>query len=624
MINLKRLLEVQLIKEALEISVAKQYTNINKNPEIEARQNAILDSLKQLTGAKSSKRGDRVYIPFETTWDSDTKRDDDRVFSKEFTDFYTKLGEYTNRSFRQAQTAPPELTGLPTFSLPNGYEILKGNLYDQYGRKIKISKYIQMVIIQTDVKYLLSLLRTRPYVTMTRHKGKEGYFNPDGTFQPWDELTTKLKKDATPKINLMIDMWNNVPEAQEMQAQKKTVLHYIVFSKHAYDIAGMSTGRGWTSCMNLYGGVNSYFINRDIAEGTMVAYLVKESDMNINKPTARVSIKPFINIDNPTEVLYQAESAVYGTARGNFLQTVIDLVDSSQPDKTGTFKLLDTLYCDSNRMVTKVSQQIVKAVDDLIRNQTPARTVDEAQYFLRKYTDVYMNYSPADFRFTDADGIHFSGPAVVQFIKPVSYSPVQFDGLYSFAVRGISSFKDFPKIITGYLMIHELDTAGLNFEGLVCIVPQLYVYNSHIKNFNGIPHSIAQVYVGVENSSTRVDSFEGMPVTVKTLHVGSPVDLNMTVQDVVKQLKPVPGIISLKLPIPDLNVGEINTKFHKSFSEIMNLTALIHVPPQQRFINIIHCIAYEIGVMELNGFKTNISSISDVDLKTYLNAIKGN
>lgn len=75
------------------------------------------------------------------------------------------------------------------------------------------------------------------------------------------------------------------------QATKKK--HSIVISRHPYDVAGMSTDRGWTSCMELGRGVNAHFVPSEINIGTMVAYLIGSDDKNIGSPIARVLIKPF-------------------------------------------------------------------------------------------------------------------------------------------------------------------------------------------------------------------------------------------------------------------------------------------------------------------------------------------
>ena len=79
---------------------------------------------------------------------------------------------------------------------------------------------------------------------------------------------------------------------------------YIVISRAAEDIAGMSTDRRWTSCMRLpgYGDKNGGLYNDrlyyDVKLGTLVAYLITKDDRNIENPLARIAIKPLFNLDD--------------------------------------------------------------------------------------------------------------------------------------------------------------------------------------------------------------------------------------------------------------------------------------------------------------------------------------
>lgn len=64
----------------------------------------------------------------------------------------------------------------------------------------------------------------------------------------------------------------------------------VVISRHPYDIAGMSTGRGWTSCVDLNGGGERWSISGYINTGCMVAYMCREDDPNIEHPVARLNL----------------------------------------------------------------------------------------------------------------------------------------------------------------------------------------------------------------------------------------------------------------------------------------------------------------------------------------------
>ena len=99
--------------------------------------------------------------------------------------------------------------------------------------------------------------------------------------------------------------------------------------------------------MNLYsnGSSSKRFIQADIEQGTIISYLVSPDDLNIKNTTARILIKPYINADDPNDVLYDPDPE-YGTAPQLYFTTVYELVDKAQPGKAGKFNLVDTLYCD--------------------------------------------------------------------------------------------------------------------------------------------------------------------------------------------------------------------------------------------------------------------------------------
>jgi ribosomal protein S16 len=124
----------------------------------------------------------------------------------------------------------------------------------------------------------------------------------------------------------------------------------VVISRHPYDIAGMSTDRGWRSCMNLREkGNNKHFVPIDIKAGTIIAYLINANDKNINSPQARMLIKPFVNILGNHEIALGIEDKIYGTAPPEFSKTVsawVDKINSSRK-LNGIFKFDPRLYPDS-------------------------------------------------------------------------------------------------------------------------------------------------------------------------------------------------------------------------------------------------------------------------------------
>ena len=131
----------------------------------------------------------------------------------------------------------------------------------------------------------------------------------------------------------------------------------IIISRHPYDIAGMSTGRGWTSCMNLDEGMYKYYVESSLMHGVLIAYLTKANDtikyrnpadkkrpftpnaqglelrakrgvtnINLQNPTSRLLIKPYvrkgeeINTQNPNFILLVSKQ--YGTEYDKFKNVV--------------------------------------------------------------------------------------------------------------------------------------------------------------------------------------------------------------------------------------------------------------------------------------------------------------
>jgi hypothetical protein len=149
-------------------------------------------------------------------------------------------------------------------------------------------------------------------------------------------------------------------------AKKKD--YKVVISRHPYDIAGMSTDRAWTSCMNLgTPGVNysdksrrenSYYVKRDITEGSIVAYLISGEDKNkggkyeITRPLSRILMKPFINNENRLDIVYSM-GRIYNASISEFSDFIEKwLKENINLDtENKTYSLKNGLYPDGDRAV---------------------------------------------------------------------------------------------------------------------------------------------------------------------------------------------------------------------------------------------------------------------------------
>lgn len=132
----------------------------------------------------------------------------------------------------------------------------------------------------------------------------------------------------------------------------KTANYQVVLSRLPYDVAGMSTDRGWTSCQDMSDnrGMNKALMY-DLKNGTVVAYLTKEGDDEIKNPTARISLKPYYAARDPDGIL-KAESTMYGSTSPDLEDQFRKAIFSWQnehfkPDPDKTYRLSKGVYNDS-------------------------------------------------------------------------------------------------------------------------------------------------------------------------------------------------------------------------------------------------------------------------------------
>lgn len=113
----------------------------------------------------------------------------------------------------------------------------------------------------------------------------------------------------------------------------------VVISRHPYDLAGMSTGRGWTSCVNLVDGKDRRYVLAHIKNGSLIAYIIRSDDTNIEHPVSRVIIDRFVNETNPNDFILYPALDTYGAGGDAFLKLVDKWCHVANRGKT------DGLYC---------------------------------------------------------------------------------------------------------------------------------------------------------------------------------------------------------------------------------------------------------------------------------------
>lgn len=194
--------------------------------------------------------------------------------------------------------------------------------------------------------------------------------------------TAKKKGDAKNifKIQRLLVKWKledlkSRMDSDPIRSGTKAKSRKVVISRHGIDLAGVSTGRGWTSCKNLEGGMNSKYVFTETEVGALVAYLIDADDLNIQKPIQRISIAVYVNEKDPTKILLYPESRGYGNYNKTdffdfVLQWVKDFNKHLNPSE-GQYIKSDKCYNDEGRHISYKSsskeENIGSNIEDFIK-----------------------------------------------------------------------------------------------------------------------------------------------------------------------------------------------------------------------------------------------------------------
>lgn len=140
--------------------------------------------------------------------------------------------------------------------------------------------------------------------------------------------------------------------------------YMTVISRHPHDIAGMSAGRGWTSCMDLMksaaqGGEYKHYVMHDVKQGTIIAYLVTTDDPDIKNPVARILIKPFLNTKNQKgtgkviDFILVRDGVSFGQGNQQFKRIIDNWLKEINGNKaSGLYCFPNSLYADDGIDIT--------------------------------------------------------------------------------------------------------------------------------------------------------------------------------------------------------------------------------------------------------------------------------
>jgi hypothetical protein len=233
-------------------------------------------------------------------------------------------------------------------------------------------------------QYLRTAIPNKPYMTdadVYMQGLSYEVANPSRKLGIGKMLARSLASESDPDRKAELQDIKKTFDADPQRAATRKPDKLIVISRHPYDVAGMSTDRGWSSCMNLVDGVNKRYVLRDVKQGSIVAYLINADDVNIRHPLARILIRPYGEKGNPQNIAMMAD-VVYGTAPASFKTQVDAWVNTRyNQDKSGLFCMKPGLYADeAPRRIKLVSDATLQTWTHNQLVQYLYREAEEANY----------------------------------------------------------------------------------------------------------------------------------------------------------------------------------------------------------------------------------------------------
>ena len=191
------------------------------------------------------------------------------------------------------------------------------------------------------------------------------------------QVLTRLKEDKLMK--------NFTDDPERKKGNNDDLM--VCISRHPYDIAGSDTDRNWTNCMTMglhdnHGriqklkqqlkeledkgedekkikelkdkiknykekGENVKYLKHEVHEGSLISYLIKKDDRNINNPLSVLNIKPY---NDDKEIILKSCAREYGVKNDDFKFTVNKWLEEINKDKYGGFSLNKNVYRDNDKM----------------------------------------------------------------------------------------------------------------------------------------------------------------------------------------------------------------------------------------------------------------------------------
>ena len=118
------------------------------------------------------------------------------------------------------------------------------------------------------------------------------------------------------------------------------------------------------------GGCEKHYLKSDVSQGTHVAYLHHSDDPEVERPLARIALKPFHSTSRGyTKPILRPESRTYGDADSSFDKTVRNWSETNFPVKEGhSYRKNPMVYHDGGRYAIGDTKTLLSHPDYEVRS----------------------------------------------------------------------------------------------------------------------------------------------------------------------------------------------------------------------------------------------------------------
>ena len=396
------------------------------------------------------------------------------------------LGKVREITSRRPHDSPPAVTGRNSKAIVPFTHKLDTLFAGQDRVYFPLEGIAQNAAPGKRERYIDTMLRTAGYKVYDYNAGLvcriDDNRNPERLSKICERLTQLEIPSPLTKYDgskLSPAPWMHAHELMQHDSMRTVAKNYLVLSRHPLDVWRMSTGRHWGSCLS-EDGTCARELPMQVTRGCLVAYMVTGSDLNINNPSARVTLYPYLN--NKGGRLF-VPGRTYGSGNEIFSHAVAavasDYLNSNAP--SDTYHLVKDIYEDGmQKTITYLSPN-----DDAqtVLNTLNVRTRHDADGTISVtglLTLPMLSTRLPDLSNVRVHGdVHFENP----FIRAVDEYQAQL------APVALRSLEGLPRRIHGNVDLSSAHTlidseyvlANIYAEGDVSC-PEAPLYNTHLHN----------------------------------------------------------------------------------------------------------------------------------------------